>query len=118
VFFSYNGIDYIFPEDKRVIALKEIDRILKNDGYFVFSSHNPFTLFTKIRPKFFFRNLFKGTLFSRYKYEKQHFGGFYTYYGSPKKQKKLIEENTSMKLVEIVRDKKDKLHPYYVFRKG
>jgi len=117
VFFSYNGIDYIFPESKRIVALKEINRVLKNGGYFVFSSHNPGAIFTKFRPKFILRNLFRGSLFSRYKYEKQNFGGFYTYYGRPKKQKKLVEENTNMKLVEVVVDKKDRLHPYYVFRK-
>jgi len=39
VLFSYNGIDSFSHED-RLIALKEIRRILKNNGYFYFSSHN------------------------------------------------------------------------------
>lgn len=39
VLFSFNGIDSFTHED-RIIALKEIRRVLKNNGYFCFSSHN------------------------------------------------------------------------------
>lgn len=39
VLFSFNGIDYTSPED-RIKALKEIFRVTKPDGYFIFSSHN------------------------------------------------------------------------------
>ncbi len=39
IIFSYNGLDYISNED-REIALNEISRVLKNDGLFVFSTHN------------------------------------------------------------------------------
>ena len=39
VLFSYNGIDSFSHED-RLTALKEIRRVLKNNGYFYFSSHN------------------------------------------------------------------------------
>ncbi|MEQ1744453.1 MAG: class I SAM-dependent methyltransferase [Saprospiraceae bacterium] len=39
ILFSFNGIDYISHED-RVDALKEIKRIGKNGGLFVFSTHN------------------------------------------------------------------------------
>ncbi len=39
VLFSYNGIDAISNAD-RVKALKEIYRVLKKDGIFMFSSHN------------------------------------------------------------------------------
>lgn len=38
-FFSYNSIDYVSHED-RVIIWKEINRVLKQSGIFVFSSHN------------------------------------------------------------------------------
>jgi ubiquinone/menaquinone biosynthesis C-methylase UbiE len=39
VFFSYNGIDS-FDEQSRLVALKEIKRVLRNNGFFAFSSHN------------------------------------------------------------------------------
>jgi len=39
ILFSYNGIDS-FCHDGRMAALKEIRRVLKNTGYFCFSSHN------------------------------------------------------------------------------
>ena len=39
VMFSFNGIDYI-SQDDRIKGLKEIFRILRPGGYFVFSAHN------------------------------------------------------------------------------
>lgn len=39
VLFSFNGLDYIEPED-RLRALSEIYRVLKPGGWFMFSSHN------------------------------------------------------------------------------
>jgi len=40
VLFSFNGLDCIYPEDNRLTALKEINRVLKLDGLFLFSSHD------------------------------------------------------------------------------
>ena len=45
VLFSYNGLDYINHQD-RIIALNEINRILKKDGVIFFSAHN--ILYTKV----------------------------------------------------------------------
>lgn len=39
VFFSFNGIDYIDLEG-RMNCLKEVNRVLKKDGHFIFSTHN------------------------------------------------------------------------------
>lgn len=62
ILFSFNGPDYVSPEDRQKI-LDEIYRILKPNGYFCFSSHNlqasinwgkiklrlnPFAMFQKI----------------------------------------------------------------------
>jgi len=74
-------------------------------------------LFYKFRPNFILRNFFRGTLFSKYKLEKQKFGNLSTYYGSPKKQKKLIEGNTDLKLIKKISRNKNDLHPHYIFVK-
>lgn len=39
VLFSFNGLDYLSHEDRR-IALKELFRVIKQGGSFAFSSHN------------------------------------------------------------------------------
>lgn len=39
VLFSYNGIDS-FDEKSRLVALSEIKRVLRNNGFFAFSTHN------------------------------------------------------------------------------
>lgn len=116
-FFSFNGPDYILPEEKRLQAFKEISRILKSSGLFIFSSHNPLPLILKPRPKFILRNLKKGTIFSRYKIEQQPFGQLLTYYMSPKKQVSLIEKNTDLEFIALHRKNLLDLHPHYVFRK-
>ncbi|MGH9497281.1 MAG: class I SAM-dependent methyltransferase [Candidatus Sulfotelmatobacter sp.] len=41
VFFSFNGIDYVLPNDRRHSAWKHIHRVLRPGGSLVFSSHNP-----------------------------------------------------------------------------
>lgn len=40
VLFSFNGIDCIYPEEKRFQALMEAHRVLKSGGLFILSSHN------------------------------------------------------------------------------
>lgn len=117
VFFSFNGLDYIFPESKRIIALKEVERVLKKGGYFIYSSHNPLSLLFRFRPNFILRNLKEGKLFSKYKSEKNNFATFYTYFATPKNQIKLAEENTKLKFVEVIPKSIRHIHPHYVFRK-
>ena len=117
VFFSFNGLDYIFPKQERIKALKEISRVLKKNGLFIFSSHNPMALFFKIRPKFWLRNLKRNSLFSNYKIESHPFGELHTFYGTPKKQISLIESHTFLRSVNLYRKGMSDLHPHYVFIK-
>lgn len=39
VVFSFNGLDYLYPLENRVQALREIKRVLKPGGVFIYSSH-------------------------------------------------------------------------------
>jgi len=41
VVFSYNGLDYLFPDLERRSALQEIHRVLRPSGTFIFSRHDP-----------------------------------------------------------------------------
>ncbi|MGM0591251.1 MAG: class I SAM-dependent methyltransferase [Halobacteriota archaeon] len=40
VLFSYNGLDYVHPEERRLRALCESRRVLRTDGLLAFSTHN------------------------------------------------------------------------------
>lgn len=40
VLFSYNGLDYLFPETNRYAALCQIHRVLRPGGLFIYQSHN------------------------------------------------------------------------------
>jgi len=41
--FSYNGICFIFPDSKRIQALLEMKRVLKNNGVLIYSILNKYT---------------------------------------------------------------------------
>jgi ubiquinone/menaquinone biosynthesis C-methylase UbiE len=41
IVFSFNGLDYLFPQEHRWKCLRECERVLPVGGVFVFSSHNP-----------------------------------------------------------------------------
>jgi len=44
IVFSFNGIDYLVPDEKRQRCLRECHRLLKVGGTLIFSSHNPRSL--------------------------------------------------------------------------
>jgi len=41
VVFSFNGIDYLYPDEARHRCLREVHRVLADGGRFIFSCHNP-----------------------------------------------------------------------------
>jgi SAM-dependent methyltransferase len=45
VVFSFNGLDCLAPDEKRHRCLQECNRVLKKRGPFIFSAHNPRSLF-------------------------------------------------------------------------
>jgi ubiquinone/menaquinone biosynthesis C-methylase UbiE len=41
VVMAFNGMDYVIPDESRFRSLREIHRVVKQDGILIFSSHNP-----------------------------------------------------------------------------
>ncbi len=84
ILFSLNGIDYIFPKQKRLKALKEIYRVLKPNGVFIFSSHNSWWVpITPWQFKTIIQNIFSLDILKEYRMEVHSFGKLKTYFGNP-----------------------------------
>jgi ubiquinone/menaquinone biosynthesis C-methylase UbiE len=47
VVFSFNGIDSVIPDEKRLRCLRECWRVLRPEGVFIFSAHNPRSLLVR-----------------------------------------------------------------------
>jgi len=102
VWFSFNGLDCIYPFSHRLKALKEIHRVLKPGGLFVYSSHNILGRCTRIsRPilpciyhyhlGFLYHSL-KKSLLQNYWRERHYEDGWLTLYcGTPRRQIKALE---------------------------
>jgi len=78
VVFSFNGLDYIYPEDNRIKALKEIHRILAPGGIFIFSTHDVNGIRQQKRNWRRKPRRYKGMYFK----ENTVYGELITYYGS------------------------------------
>lgn len=95
LFFSFNGLDYIYPEERRFLALKEASRVLKPDGLFILSSHNKASFFFRIFSELSFYNLktfltsvFNGQIFTHYLKSRHQEGDLVEYVKTPYRQKK------------------------------
>lgn len=127
VLFSYNGLDYIYPESRRHLALQEMFRVLRPDGICLLSSHNCLSLFTKINPfylKIILQNLFRGRIFINYFLVDQPEGKMLTYFKLPRHQKKSfakvgfeVMECRGKKYSDDCRVNLFESWPYYVLKK-
>lgn len=127
VLFSFNGIDLIHPEERRTRALREINRVLKDGGIFVFSSHNSWQLVSK--DVFFYSwllrfivvNIARRKILSKYKIDKTNFGENITHFINPPEQRRQLTR-AGFQLLEITGSFKGALKyvepwPHYVARK-
>ena len=118
VVFSYNGIDYIYPENRRMRALMEILRVLKKGGLFIYSSHNRSGIFSSLHMIHnFIINLITLQISSKYWYD-VHKGGILTTYFTNKTQEIQILQGIGFRIIEV-KDSRGKCPPwtYYVFEK-
>lgn len=124
VVFSYNGLCYLYPEEKRNAAVREVHRVLKKNGYFIFSSFNrffPWTLYSMIN--IIITRIILG-FFTKYKIHLTRYGVTINYETSPEEEIQLFK-TMSFKLIEKVpmAEKigyfgyKPDISTYYVFQK-
>ena len=85
VLFSYNGMGNIYPEGARLRCLRDVRRILKKGGVFVFSSHNE--LWRRRNPKW------NKPYAAPYYIHRFSYGDLVTYYIMREDQFKQLEEN-------------------------
>lgn len=101
VVFSYNGLCYVHPEEKRITAIKEVNRVLKKDGIFIFSSFNrflPCTLYSILN--LIVTKLFMG-FSSKYTIHLTRYGITVNYETSPEEETELFQ-GMGFELIEQV----------------
>ena len=100
IIFSGNGIDLIYPFEKRAAALHEIKRVLRPGGLFIFSSHNHCIPRDKDGLKPFLKTLLKR---NRTVYMDSHYrwGAAKVYLGTPSIQIAEIER-VGFQLIKLI----------------
>lgn len=131
VLFSFNGLDFIFPTERRMLALSEISRVLKKDGILILSSHNKISFFSRVflllqfgMFKILLTNLFNGRLFTEYLKVRHYEGDLYMYAKAPFLQKKEFKK-AGFEVLEVVGKRNHNWFtinlfepwPYYVLKK-
>jgi len=129
ILFSFNGIDCIYPEEKRILALKEAYRVLKREGIFIFSAHNswwlPLGLYPVDLPYFIITlgcNLINLRMFRKYRIERTRAGTLILYYISPPSQERQLRD-LGFETIETVGEygrllKYSEPYLHYVVKKG
>lgn len=120
VFFSFNGLDYIQTRELRLQAYSEINRVLKNGWFFIFSSHNRKCLpINRNLLKTIIKNIFN--IKCEYWNTKQSFWNIKTYYSDEKKLEIDLLNNWFEKLSVIPNNSFlypfFDTFPYYIFKK-
>ncbi len=102
VFFSFNGIDYLYPRERRLAAVGDIGRVLKKGGLFIYSSHNKFNLPRNgFAVKTFLENIFTLKIFGDYRLERHAMGDLVTYYGSVQSENSDLKKKNFLLLEAI-----------------
>lgn len=89
-FFSFNGLDCLYPISQRIEAIKEIKRVLVPGGRFIFSSHNSL-FFYRTWPKIkrLLYSVFCGKIHP-YRVEPSEHGDLLLFFTSPPSQKRQL----------------------------
>ncbi len=95
VVFSYNGLDYLRTNTERFCALREIERVLKPDGIFIFSLHNLDYLslgpFAGGSLRLWLKYLFEYRKEESVQVVEIEYGGFNTFYTRTSEVKNILE---------------------------
>jgi ubiquinone/menaquinone biosynthesis C-methylase UbiE len=118
VVFSYNGIDCLYPEEKRDKVYKEVNRTLKSGGVFIYSSHvipslfaGPFEFFN------FLLNVITLKVFGWFRFEVHKKGLVFLYYGNEKKEIHSLDRAGFTAIKVIPNREKNPLWNYYACKK-